>query len=148
MEGEVCQFQKFGFCKFKGGCKRKHLTQICESLLRCKDINKCEKRHPKNCKKFASGNGCKHHEKCAYNHHVTKYDEEQNELKDKVGILEKKIADMTKKDSKETSQLEKLEMVVKALTRKVLSLENETRALQVCTPINGYSFKKLSFIKD
>ena len=43
MEGEICKFQKFGFCKFKGGCKRKHLTQICESILRCKDINQGEK---------------------------------------------------------------------------------------------------------
>ena len=84
--------------------------------MRCKDINQCEKRHPKNCKKFASGNGCKHAEKCAYNHNVTKHVEEQNELKEKVGVLEKKNADMTNKDSKETSKLEKLEIVVKALT--------------------------------
>ena len=63
-------------------------------------------------------------------HHVTKYVEEKNELKEKVGILKKNIADMTNKDSKETSQLEKLEIVVKALTRKVLSLENEIKDIK------------------
>ena len=25
---------------------------------------------------------------------------------------------------------------------------NETRAFRVCTPVNGYPFRKLSFIKD
>ena len=88
------------------------------------------KRHPTNCKKFASGNGCKHDEKCAYTHHVTKYVKEQNGLKEKVSILEKTIADMTNKDSKETSQLEKLEIVVTALTRKVLRLENEIKEIK------------------
>ena len=44
--------------------------------------------------------------------------------------MEKKIADMTKKDSKETSKLEKHELVVKALTRKVLSLENESKEIK------------------
>ena len=37
---------------------------------------------------------------------------------------------MTKKDSKETSQLEKLEVVMKALTRKVLSLENQLNKIK------------------
>ena len=88
------------------------------------------KRHPKNCKKLFSENGCKHADKCAYTHHVTKYVERQNELKEKVGILEKKIADMTNKYIKETSKLEKLEIVVKALTRKVLCLENEIKEMK------------------
>ena len=32
--------------------------------------------------------------------------------------------------------------IVNKLVRKT------TRALRVCTPVNGYSFRKLSFIKD
>ena len=43
----MCSFQKFGFCKFKEGCKKTHFTQICEDMSGCKDIKQCEKRHPK-----------------------------------------------------------------------------------------------------
>ena len=88
------------------------------------------KKTPKELQKIASRNGCKHDDKWAYNHHVTKYAEEKNELIEKVGILEKNIADMTHIDSKETSHLEKMEIVVKALTRKVLSLENEMKDIK------------------
>ena len=28
MEDEICQFQKFKFCKFQGECKRKHLKGV------------------------------------------------------------------------------------------------------------------------
>ena len=98
------------------------IAQICEDLSGCKDIKQCEKRHPKTCKKYSSVSGCRHGEKCAYNHNVTTQDEERIKLKDKLDISEKKVADMA---SKESSMLEKLEIVVKALTRKVLSLESE-----------------------
>jgi hypothetical protein len=126
MEDGVCQFQKFGYCKFKEECKRKHLAQVCENLSGCINKKHCEKRHPKNCKKYASEVGCRHGKDCAYNHHETKQVEESNELKEKIMILEKKVAEMIK----ETSRLEKLDTVVKALIRKVLTLENEIEEIK------------------
>ena len=123
----MCSFDKFGFCKFKEGCKKAHFAQICQDLSGCKDITQCEKRHPKNCKKYSSVNGCRHGEKCANNHNVTKHDGERIISKDKVEILEKKVVDMARKES---SRLEKLEIVVKALRRKVLSLENELEEIK------------------
>ena len=90
---------------FKEGCKKKHFAPICEGLSECKDIKRCEKRHPKNSKNHSSVNGCKHGEKCAYNHYVYKHDEESTELKEKVDMLEKKVAGM---ENHETSRLEML----------------------------------------
>ena len=127
MEDEVCKFHKFGFCKFREACKRKHLTPICESQSECKDKKQCHKRHPKSCKRFNSENGCKHGEECAYNHQVDEKFKEVNELKEKVDILEKIVA---KKVSKERERLEQLEIVVKAMSRKVLSLESELKDLK------------------
>ena len=47
-------------------------------------------------------------------------------MKEKVEILEKTVANLTNKAASEkTEQLEKLEKVVHALVRKVLSLESE-----------------------
>ena len=101
---EVCQYRKYGFCKFKEICKRKHFIQICDNLSGCKDIQKCYKRHPKDCKRFVSDSGCRFNSECAYNHRTAKEDGENEMFKDKVSELEK---------------------VVKALSRKVLSLESE-----------------------
>ena len=91
MEEEVCKFYKFGFCKFQEFCKGKHLKQICESQAECKNTEQCHKRHPKSCKRFNSGNGCKHGEKCAYNHKGDVKVREVTELKEKINNLEKKL---------------------------------------------------------
>ena len=55
MENEVCKIGNFGFGKFKEGCKKKHLKQVCENLPRCVDIKACPKKHPKTCRSFMSG---------------------------------------------------------------------------------------------
>ena len=122
MEGEVCLFQKFGFCKFQGGCKRKHFQEVCDQLSKCNNIKQCEKRHPKTCKRYASGKICRFQEDCAYFHQVENQ-EGQNELQLKVDMLEKMVVQLNKKE--ESKKVEKLEEVVKALCRKVLSLEGE-----------------------
>jgi hypothetical protein len=121
MEAEVCKFGKFGFCKFKESCKRKHFVEICESQSKCKDIKECQKRHPKPCRRFTQGNECRFKEDCAYNHTDSIQDKEKNDLKEKVENLEKTVIELTKKG--ESVRLEPLEKVVHALTRKVLELE-------------------------
>ena len=132
-------FSKFGFCKFQSGCKREHYSEVCDQLSRCSNIKRCNKRHPKNCKRYVSGNGCRFREDCAYYHNVEKQ-EDPNELKMKVDILEKKMAHNMKErieelekimkekesaESKMKNAVRQLEIVVKAMTRKVLSLEEE-----------------------
>ena len=40
MESEVCQYSKYGFCKFKEACKRKHYNENCRDLSDCQQIKK------------------------------------------------------------------------------------------------------------
>ena len=72
------------------------------------------------------------------------YYEEQNTLKAKVCILENKIAAMINKDSNENSRFEKLEIVIKAMTRKVLSLENEIEKMKTKEEQKGHRSSKYS----
>jgi hypothetical protein len=88
-------------------------------------MKSCRKRHPKQCKKFKSGDGCRFNESCAYNHLESKSDQKQDELKEIVNNLEKKVLEMTGKNSLESKKVKQLEKVVKAMCRKVLSLESE-----------------------
>ena len=108
MEDEVFLFQKFGYCKFQQRCKRKHFTQVCDSLSRCKVLKECEKRHPRNCKRYASENGCRHKENCAYNHNI-KF-QKADITKEKVSQLEKLVDDLTNKiTNHETEKVKELD---------------------------------------
>ena len=109
MEGEVCQFDKFGFCKHKQNCKRRHFVEECNDLSKCKVIKSCLKRHPKACKKFVTGH-CRFENDCAYKHEKLIPNKEQVEM---------------------TEKLKQLEVVLHAMTRKVLSMEKEIKELRI-----------------
>ena len=48
----VCKYNKFGYFKFRKGCKRLHHRETCENGASCANIRSCQKRHPKVCKLF------------------------------------------------------------------------------------------------
>ena len=54
MEDEVCIFDKFGFCRFKSTCKRKHFDQKCEDLSSCKKLKAAWKDTQKHVKGLLS----------------------------------------------------------------------------------------------
>jgi hypothetical protein len=146
MEEEVCKFHKSGFCKFKEGCKRKHFNKVCENLSSCINIKECQTRHPKACKRFTSGIECTFREECAYSHTRSNPNGDENILKVKVEILEKTVIDLTNKI--ETKNIEQLEKVVHALTRKVLSLEHEIDMIKSNTETNNKVVKEKCLAKE
>ena len=97
MKDEICWFLKFGYCKYKESCKRKHYGQECEELGECSNIKSCEKRHPKRCRKFASGNTCKLKNYCTYSHKKSVESQEINLLRTQVNFLEKTLSGMNVK---------------------------------------------------
>ena len=110
MEGEICQHHKYGYCRFKSECNKIHFSSECTDLEGCKNSKGCQKRHPKRCKRYASGT-CRFENGCAYKHQkpTTNEDPEQKKLKEKVQVMEK---------------------VLHAMTRKVLILETEVERLK------------------
>ena len=95
MEDKVCQFSKFGYCKYQENCKRIPYSQECEALWKCNNINKCEKRHPKKCNRFANRDNCRFKHDCAFSHHDSIENQENEKLTEKVLELKKKVSDMT-----------------------------------------------------
>ena len=53
----VCSFYKFGYCKHKEFCRKRHVKETCENLS-C-DISTCIYRHPKVCKRYRDYQYCK-----------------------------------------------------------------------------------------
>ena len=104
MEDKVCQFQKFGFCKYEEHCIKKHLSEECEQNSECNDKNNCQKRHSKACKR--KGSGYRFEGDCAFS---------QKKVKSNVWV-------------------DLLEKVVLELSAKVLSQEIKIRKIkaQIC----------------
>ena len=91
-----------------------------------------KKKHPKNCKRFASENDCRFQEKCAYRLQVNRQIKDHNELKKKVAILEKtvlelinKVVNMGFKKLEHLKKIVMLEKVVGALSSQVPKIESE-----------------------
>ena len=86
MTGEICMFNKYGFCKNGDKCNRSHLQEVC--LKRECDSRKCDKRHPRPCKLMMENGFCKFGTKCSYSHRLPKTIEDQNI---KIEALERMI---------------------------------------------------------
>ena len=68
MEEGECLYSKYGYCKYKEQCTRKHYKEKCEELGDCKGVRVCPKRHPKACKRINTEKGCNFENECAYKH--------------------------------------------------------------------------------
>ena len=131
MEEEICQHHKFGFCRYKSECRRKHFSKECEDQD-CKTSKTCNKRHPKRCRKYDTGK-CRFKNDCAYKHLKPETQEDTEQIKEKIEVLEKAVQQIIKsnKDNEQLKEkLEVLEKVVHALTRKALSFEAELKVLK------------------
>ena len=87
--------QKFGHCKFKESCSKRHFQEICQNLSACVSKTSCQKRHPKGCKRFAMEGVCKFGASCDYRHQEHQYS--HSEVNVKIDNLEKTVSSMAVK---------------------------------------------------
>ena len=85
MESKVCQFNKFGYCKFTQYCRNRHIESLCDIAYCQKSL--CEKRHPQLCRYFSIYQKCKFGDFCKFKH-INKCRED---FKSKIDALEKNI---------------------------------------------------------
>ena len=90
----VCKYNKFGYCKFQEGCKRIHVTEICENWESCTKLRSCHKRQPKVCKLYELENSCRFGSACSYLHLSSN---KQSETEQRLRYLENRLKDMTSK---------------------------------------------------
>ena len=95
MEKEARMYSKFGYCKFKSMCKRKHFTEEFNDQ-NCQEKNSCQKRHPKICKRYFSGN-CRFKNYCAFKHSTKIIVKDQCKIEQKVMFLENIFLELTLK---------------------------------------------------
>ena len=127
----ICNFFKYGYCKFKMSCKNKHVTLVCNDE-NC-NPSKCDKRHPRLCKYVSKYGRCKLGSICAYSHenHHRKNENQRLEKKldelivmvtkkdDMIVMCENKIEDLMQKNREKDAIIEKLVRDVKDLETMV-----------------------------
>ena len=100
--GQVCQYYKYGYCRYQETCRYEHVHELCEET-NCV-VRSCRYRHPKACRYFKELNHCKFGSSCQYKHDIQnntinwKHHDEIAELSLKVRNLEESIEKIVKEN--------------------------------------------------
>ena len=111
----VCQYYKFGHCKFQTNCPKKHIHELCQEK-NC-EIRKCSLRHPKLCRFYLQYGRCKF-DPCSFKHELPPR-------------YLKAIEDVTEKILKEKdNEVETLQSLLKANALKLTDIEEKFAKLE------------------
>ena len=89
METKVCEFNKFGFCKFNQSCRKRHVDKLCEEE-NCKE-SFYENRHPKHCRYYSIYKRCKFGDFCRFKHSEKCVPGDSFSFSSKIELLENTI---------------------------------------------------------
>ena len=108
MATPVCEYYKFGYCKYRSSCRHRHVQTICEDES-C-NIIACENRHPVVCKFFSKYGRCKYNP-CSYKHIVDSsyaFGDSQKKIEDN----ENKIKENAREINELKNQVTKLQNTI------------------------------------
>ena len=129
----VCQNNKFGYCKFDNTCRYHHINTVCDTI-KC-DTESCEKRHPKKCKYIDRYSRCKFGIFCKYSH-VTLSKNSENEDTSKVE-LHMEIIELKNKNEEIRREIDLLKRDIYQIIRensemkKVIELLKEKKTEEI-----------------
>ena len=125
----VCNYNKFGYCRFGDKCNLTHNNQVCDKTG-CPVAN-CDFRHPKQCKYFKTYQRCKFTTYCSYKHDENLTNSENMKTKmhtfeDNVSKLEKSLEVAEKKIESLKKMIKKHENFTMDLLEKIFETQKES----------------------
>ena len=123
VQGNICRFNKFGFCKYGNKCFRKHENKLCENK-NC-EVESCPLRHPKLCRFYLQFNYCKFGTFCRYRH-----EKFSNEVSDEIENLKYTIECLKNEIAKQDKEIDNIDKEIKDLKEKNKDLEKENQELK------------------
>jgi DNA repair exonuclease SbcCD ATPase subunit len=135
----VCLYNKYGYCKHKEMCRKRHVNQICETIP-------CEVytfRHPKICKFFWNYGQCKF-DPCAYLHKDNdnsfwKLKQENEILQEKINNIDQALNNLNDQEHETWSTIDKINEVKSNLDDK----EQKIDSLQKLVHATNANLEKL-----
>ena len=129
----VCQYNKYGHCKFRDTCRYRHTKTTCERND-C-EVDSCTYRHPRHCRYFRDYGKCKFGDFCSFTHKKATIENQsgvlENEiklLKNQIQILEKRFEENKKELDKVCSEILKVETKKNAEMQEII--KNQSKDLQ------------------
>ena len=129
MSGDVCMFDKFGFCKWGSNCNKIHLKETC-LLEECENKSRCQKRHPRPCK-YTERGFCKYGDSCRFDHRPPKY---LRSLISRLDALEKENKRLLKVIEDQDKKIDKISENENGATTK--NPEDEARLVSIQKQVN------------
>ena len=152
----VCLYNKYGYCKHKEMCRKRHVNEMCEKLS-C-EVYKCTLRHPKICKFFWNNGQCKF-DPCAFLHKdnensLWKLKQENEILQEKINNIDKALKTLNQQENETQSTIDKeqkidsLQKLVHENTEKFEKLDIEIERKFQCFEESLNILKKCVSEKD
>ena len=141
---EKCHHHNRGYCKSKDECENKHSEDICEDIDCIEE--KCEKRHPYECK-FGIRCRFRKNNECMYLHATLvsddgKFQALKKQLENKLTSLENNIAKMEKIQAEKDAAIKSLNGKCEKFEKSLVSMEHFKEHLENKTSIiNGLEIK-------
>ena len=109
----VCFHNKYGYCKFKEECRRRHVNTICEN--KSYEVSTCNSRHPRLCKYYIQYGRCKFNP-CAFLHFerddsIDNLKKENEVISENIRKIDKEIQELNDKLASSDNLDEKLSVV-------------------------------------
>ena len=143
----VCLWNKFGYCKHKECCRKRHVKELCENNT-C-DILNCIFRHPKNCRYYRDYGKCKfnpcmflHVKKDRDDDEIVNLRNENESVKKKLETIENEMSELDAKIVKSENIITKLLEVEKKFD-KIIDIEKHL--YEKDSTIDDLSKKVISF---
>ena len=154
---DICQFNKYGFCKHREKCSKVHETACCEDD-NCGVIN-CVLRHPKVCKYHKENGECRFNDRCKYKHlplndrrgetDMSKLIDDMKEKEAKISALERDVSEYKKMLSDAVKSVEKLENQQKEMSMKIEGLERYIKEnVKVIEKVNQLETKLTEMVSE
>ena len=119
---EICSYEKYGFCMKREQCPNFHPTEKCQDVNCC--IVNCRKRHPQQCRFFATQKGCRFGSACKFDHQKPMYFQtELDELKSNQEKMRTELHELKSNQKNMTQQMKIQDEKVKLLKERISSLE-------------------------
>ena len=120
----VCEYEKFGYCKERDSCPRFHPKVLCDKET-C-DVTSCNKRHPMPCRNFTKGE-CSYGNMCKYDHRKQK---NLKDLENKNDSLEKELKHLKSRLTDQDATISSLKQMLENLQLRFNNQENTVNVLK------------------
>ena len=152
----VCYFNKYGFCKFKLTCRKKHNMEIC-SKKSC-EIRLCSLRHPKSCRYYREIGFCKFGEWCLFRHEdfnrkemveaVEKMDAKIEGFENSIHFFQKSVSEKDVEIAKLEERIKMGEEKIKVLEEKINNLLRDDISNEFSNKLRDIEEKQTNLIEE